>query len=89
MDFGLNEEQMILKEEVSKFARDVIKPGAAQRDEDARFDRDIWDRAAETGLMGLPFPEEYGGGGASAVDCSVAGEALGYGSDDSGFCLSW
>ncbi|MBN1288235.1 MAG: acyl-CoA dehydrogenase family protein [Actinobacteria bacterium] len=89
MEFGLNEEQRILKEEVSRFARDVIRPGAAERDEEARFDREIWERAAETGLMGLPFPEEYGGGGASAVDCSVAGAALGYGSDDSGFCLSW
>jgi hypothetical protein len=39
--------------------------------------------------MGLPFPEEYGGSGASVVDTCVVGEALGYGGLDSGFTLSW
>lgn len=89
MDFELTEEQKLFKQQVIEFAQNEIMPGAAERDEQARFDRDVWDKAAEFGLMGLPFPEEYGGSGASVLDTVLAGEALGYGSLDAGFCLSW
>jgi len=89
MDFSLTEEQKLFKQSVIEFAQKEIAPGAAERDEQARFDRDVWDKAAEFGLMGLPFPEEYGGSGASVIDTCLAGEALGYGSADMGFCLSW
>ena len=47
----------------------------------------IWRRGF--GLVGLPFAEEYGGSDASVFDTCLAGEALGYGSSDMGFCLSW
>ena len=89
MDFSFTEEQELLRKSVIEFAQNEILPGAAERDAEARFDRDLWDKAAAQGLMGLPYPEEYGGGGASVVTTSVAGEALGYGGFDSGFCLSW
>lgn len=89
MDFGLTEEQQLFRQSVVEFAQKEIMPGAAERDEEARFDRDVWDKAAEFGLMGLPYPEEYGGSGASVFDTSIAGEALGYGGLDAGFCLSW
>lgn len=89
MDFSFSEEQELLRQSVTEFAQNEIYPGAAERDAEARFDREVWDKAAAQGLMGLPYPEEYGGGGASVVTTSVAGEALGYGSLDSGFCLSW
>jgi len=89
MDFSFTDEQKLLKQQVIEFAQKEIAPGAAERDEEARFDRDIWDKAAELGYMGLPFPEEYGGSGASVVDTCVVGEALGYGGLDSGFTLSW
>ena len=89
MDFSFTDEQKLLKQQVVEFAQKEIAPGAAERDEEARFDRDIWDKAAELGYMGLPFPEEYGGSGASVVDTCVVGEALGYGGLDSGFTLSW
>ncbi len=89
MDFSFTEEQKLLKQQAIEFAQKEIAPGAAERDEEARFDRDVWDKAAELGYMGLPFPEEYGGSGASVIDTCVLGEALGYGGLDSGFCLSW
>jgi len=89
MDFGFSEEQQLLKQSVIEFAKKEILPGAAERDEEARFDRDLWDKAAAQGYMGLPYPEEYGGGGASVIDTSVVGEALMYGGCDAGFCLSW
>lgn len=89
MDFSLTEEQTLFKQSVVEFAQKEIMPGAAERDEEARFDRDVWNKAAEFGLMGLPYPEEYGGSGASVMDTCLAGEALGYGGLDAGFCLSW
>lgn len=89
MDFSFTEEQELFKQSVIEFAQKEILPGAAERDEEARFDRDVWDKTAEFGLMGLPYPEEYGGSGASVIDTSVAGEALAYGGCDAGFCLSW
>ncbi len=89
MDFAFTEEQLLFKQSVIEFAQKEILPGAAERDEEARFDRDVWDKAAEFGLMGLPYPEEYGGSGASVVDTSIAGEAIGYGGCDAGFSLSW
>ena len=89
MDFSLTEEQKLFKQSVIEFAQNEILPGATERDEEARFDRDVWDKAAEFGLMGLPFPEELGGSDASVFDTCLAGEGLGYGSSDMGFCLSW
>ncbi len=89
MDFAITEEQQLFRQSVVEFAQKEIMPGAAERDEEARFDRDLWNKAAEFGLMGLPYPEEYGGSGASVFDTSLAGEALGYGGLDAGFCLSW
>ena len=89
MDFTFTEEQLLFKQSVIEFAQKEIMPGAAERDEESRFDRDVWEKAADFGLMGLPFPEEYGGSGASVIDTSLAGEALGYGGLDAGFCLSW
>lgn len=89
MDFSLTEEQKLFKQSVIEFAQKEIMPGASERDEEARFDRDVWNKAAEFGLMGLPYPEEYGGSGASVMDTALAGEALGYGGLDAGFCLSW
>ena len=89
MDFSMTEEQQLFKQSVIEFAQKEIMPGSADRDEEARFDRDVWDKAAEFGLMGLPYPEEYGGSGASVFETCLAGEALGYGGLDAGFCLSW
>ncbi|HEY5493063.1 MAG TPA: acyl-CoA dehydrogenase family protein [Candidatus Anoxymicrobiaceae bacterium] len=89
MDFRITEEQELFKKSVIEFAQKEIMPGAAERDDEARFDRDVWDKAAEFGLMGLPYPEEYGGSGASVFETALAGEALGYGGLDAGFCLSW
>ncbi len=89
MDFSLTEEQKLFKEEVAKFAEEVIWPGAMERDQEARFDRDVWDKVAEFGLMGLPFPGGDGGSDASVMDTSLAGEALMYGGRDAGFSLSW
>jgi L-prolyl-PCP dehydrogenase len=73
---------------VLKFARDRLSPGARERDVAARFDRELWDEAAEFGLAGLPIPEEWGGSGLDAVETMQVVEALGKGCEDGGLVFS-
>ncbi len=88
MDFALTEDQKTLRTTIIRFARDVLTPGAAERDREQRFDRELWRRCGEVGLPGLPVPEAYGGGGFDAVTTAVALEALGYGCTDGGLVFS-
>lgn len=76
MDFLLTEEQEMLKKMVRDFAEEEVAPGAADRDEEERFDRHIFDKMGELGLTGIPFPSEYGGGDAGVVSYAIAVEEL-------------
>ncbi|MBL8484582.1 MAG: acyl-CoA dehydrogenase family protein [Rhodocyclaceae bacterium] len=88
MDFGLSEEQRLLRDNIVKFARGVLCEGAGARDRDQVFSRDLWRRCAEIGIQGLPAPADYGGSGLDALSCAVALEALGYGCSDGGLTFS-
>lgn len=88
MDFSITEEQRQFYRSVVELARDVVAPGAADRDHEDRFDREVWRKLADTGLTGLPVPEAYGGSGASVMDLCLAAEALGEGGRDGGLTLS-
>jgi alkylation response protein AidB-like acyl-CoA dehydrogenase len=88
VDFGLSEEQESFYASIVDFAREVVEPEAGARDREGRFDRGVWDRCAELGLMGLPVAEEWGGSGADAVTTGLALEALAYGGHDAGLGLS-
>ncbi|WP_347862174.1 acyl-CoA dehydrogenase [Salimicrobium sp. PL1-032A] len=76
MDFTLTEEQQMLKKMVRDFAEKEVEPTAAERDEEERFDREIFDQMAELGLTGIPWPEEYGGIGSDFVSYAIAVEEL-------------
>lgn len=89
MDFSLTDEQIAFKNEVQKFAEDNVAPGAQERDEKAEFGWDVWKKMGEFDLLGLPFPEEYGGSGAGVLDTALAMEAFMYGGGDAGMNLSW
>jgi len=52
------------------------------------FARELWDRCGEFGIQGLPFPEEFGGGGRDVVSAVHALEALGYACGDSGLLFA-
>jgi alkylation response protein AidB-like acyl-CoA dehydrogenase len=73
---------------VVQFARSRLSPGAREREAKGRFDRALWDEAAEFGLTGLPIPEEWSGGGLDAVDTMLIVEALGRACDDGGLVFS-
>ncbi len=76
MDFRLTEEQEMLRKMIRDFAEEHVAPTAAERDEEERFDRSIFEKMAELGLTGIPWPEEYGGAGADYVSYVLAVEEL-------------
>ena len=88
MDFTITDEQKAFRQSVYDWAAATIAPGAAERDREGRWDPAIWKSLAEQGLAGLPIPEQYGGGGASIIDCCLANEAIAEGGHDGGFNLS-
>jgi len=88
MQFGLTEEQRILREQVRKFAHETLNGNLVERDREQLFRRDQWQACAGMGLTGLPVPEEYGGAGLDSLSTAVALEALGYGCEDSGLAFS-
>ncbi|HLR16005.1 MAG TPA: acyl-CoA dehydrogenase [Bacillota bacterium] len=76
MDFQLTDEQQMLRKMVRDFSEKEVEPTAAERDEEERFDRDIFDQMATLGLTGIPWPEEYGGIGSDYVSYCIAVEEL-------------
>ncbi len=76
MDFRLTEEQEMLRKMIREFAENQVAPTAAERDEEERFDREIFEQMAELGLTGIPWPEKYGGAGADYLSYVIAVEEL-------------
>jgi len=76
VDFELTEEQRMIRDTVREFAQGEIVPRAREIDETGEFPHDIVQKMGELGLMGLPFPEKYGGAGADTVSYALAVEEL-------------
>ncbi|WP_313803047.1 acyl-CoA dehydrogenase [Cytobacillus sp.] len=76
MNFQLTEEHEMIRKMVRDFAKNEVAPTAAERDEEERFDREIFDKMAELGLTGIPWPEEYGGIGSDYLAYCIAVEEL-------------
>jgi butyryl-CoA dehydrogenase len=76
MNFQLSEEHQQLRDMVRDFAVNEVAPTAAERDEEERFDREIFNKMAELGLTGIPWPEEYGGAGFDFLAYCIAVEEL-------------
>lgn len=76
MNFQLTEEQELLRKTVREFAETVVAPKAAEMDEKEDYDWSLWDKMAELGLTGVPFPEEYGGAGMDHLSYAIAVEEL-------------
>jgi len=78
MDFGLSEQQEILK----KFAKDFLEEKFSRKtikelDKDMSYSSEIWSEMASLGWTGLPFPEQYGGAGMSFLDLAILLEEMG------------
>ncbi len=76
MQFQLSEEHEMIRKMVRDFAKKEVEPTAAERDEEERFDRALFDKMAELGLAGIPWPEEYGGIGGDYLGYVIAVEEL-------------
>jgi butyryl-CoA dehydrogenase len=73
----LSEEERSVRDLVRDWAMKEVAPGAAQRDEDERYDVDLFHRAGELGLTGLPYPERWGGAGLGTFAWALAAEEIG------------
>ncbi|TMC37411.1 MAG: acyl-CoA dehydrogenase family protein, partial [Chloroflexi bacterium] len=76
MDFSLNEEQLAIRDTCREFAEQEIKPIAEDMDRTGAFPYRLIHKMAELGLLGLPFPEEYGGAGADFLSYCLAIEEI-------------
>jgi alkylation response protein AidB-like acyl-CoA dehydrogenase len=74
--FALTEEERAVRDTAAQFAARELAPTAAQRDEEERYDRSLFDRMGELGLTGLPYPEEFGGAGMGTFPWVLACEEL-------------
>ncbi|WP_188647292.1 acyl-CoA dehydrogenase [Marinithermofilum abyssi] len=76
MNFDLTEEQKMVRKLMRDFAEGEVAPEADERDRSKTFPREIFQQMAKLNLMGLPFPEEYGGGGGDTISFAIAVEEL-------------
>ena len=77
MNFELTEEQQQIKYSVREFAESEIRPHVMEWDETQHFPEELRPKLAELGLMGVLFPEEYGGAGMGYVEYATIIEELG------------
>ena len=76
MDFRLTEEQALLRRTVREFAETEIRPYVREWDQDQHFPTELMPKLASLGLLGIQFPEEYGGAAMSAIDYCLCIEEL-------------
>ena len=88
MDFSLNDEHRALQDMVRDFADKELKPIASELDEHHRYPEEVVAKMAELGLMGVPYPEKYGGAEMDYTAYSIAVEELSRGCGGTGVICS-
>ena len=76
MDFDLTDEQRDIQRLVRDFAVNEVRPVAEELDREKRFPYEIVAKLGELGLMGMPYPQEFGGGGTDTLSYAIAVEEL-------------
>jgi short-chain 2-methylacyl-CoA dehydrogenase len=76
MNFDLSPEHELIRDTVRAFAEERVSPVAEELDREHRFPYELVAEMAELGLMGIPFPEECGGGGGDTLSYAIAIEEL-------------
>jgi len=76
MEFGFTDEQKQLRKSVREFAEGEIAPHVLEWDEASHFPTELLPKLANMGLMGVIFPEEYGGAGLGYVEYATVIEEL-------------
>ena len=76
MDFSLSKKEQLFLQMIREFAEKEVKPLAAEVDESERFPMETVQKMAKLGIMGIPFPVEYGGAGGNNILYTMAVEEL-------------
>jgi butyryl-CoA dehydrogenase len=76
MNFQLTKEQQFVRKMVREFAKTEVEPLAADIDKEHRFPVETVEKMAKYGLMGIPFPTEYGGAGGDNISYAITVEEL-------------
>jgi alkylation response protein AidB-like acyl-CoA dehydrogenase len=76
MHLGLTSDQELLRRSIREFAETELRPHVMEWDEAQGFPRDLLRKFADLGLMGIQFPEQYGGAGMASVDYCLCIEEL-------------
>ncbi len=77
VNFELTKEQKMIKDMVRKFAESEVAPIAEHIDKTAEFPMDTFKKMGELGLLGIPFPEKYGGSGGDTLSYIIVVEEIG------------
>src|SRR5437879_6397441 len=76
MDFEFTAEQVAIRDTIRELVQDRVAPRAAEIDQTAEYPKDIEKLFAESGILGIPFPEEYGGISGSSVTICMGIEEI-------------
>ncbi|HET7628435.1 MAG TPA: acyl-CoA dehydrogenase family protein [Bacillales bacterium] len=76
MNFDLTEEQKLILKTIRDFSNEEVAPFAERWDKEKRFPKEVFEKLGELGIMGLPFPEEYGGSGGDTISFAIVVEEL-------------
>jgi short-chain 2-methylacyl-CoA dehydrogenase len=76
LNFDLTDEQSDIRRLARDFADGEVRPVAEELDREKRFPYELVEKMGELGLMGIPYPEEYGGAGADTLSYAIVVEEL-------------
>jgi alkylation response protein AidB-like acyl-CoA dehydrogenase len=89
MDFGWTDEQLARRKAARDFAaRELADDALAERDHEGRFDRELWNRCARFGILGMSVPAEFGGAEIDLPTAMLVMEGLGEGCPDNGLAFA-
>ena len=88
MDFNLSEEQQMVKDMCRKFAENELAPKAEHYDRTHEFPWEHVKKLGEMGMMGVVYPEEYGGSGMDYLTYAIAVEEISRGCASTGVIVS-
>lgn len=87
MDFQLTTEQQMIRDLCKNFVKIEIAPIAEETDQTGQFPYPVWKKMGDLGMVGIPFPEEYGGGGMDWLSMMIAIEEISRGDASLGVSL--
>jgi butyryl-CoA dehydrogenase len=89
MDFRITDQEQAIYDGAKAFGEREVYPTVLERDRTQQWSDALWRKMADAGLIGAPFPEQYGGAGLSAKETCLAQEGFVHGGHDGGLAMAW